>query len=177
MSLLKICTPQRSLWSRNRPTGSPQMRSLGSPQRLLGSLAAPQFEGIKNLFSCTEKVPYTTLKQFDVSSVFYFFYLMMTATYNDCWLVQGYDMRLYPSVKWACTELTYEREEDEEVAVEVEEDEAVASLKALQSWNSNKKDRKNRPQSQMFMKLFRWTFIGFQQTGNSYQSLSGTFLA
>ena len=86
-------------------------------------------------------------------------------------------MRLYPSVKWACTELTYEREEDEEVAVEVEEDEAVASLKALQSWNSNKRDRKNRPQSQMFMKLFRCTFIGFQQTGNSYQSLSGTFLA
>ena len=41
------------------------------------SLAAPQFEGIKNLFSCTEKVPYTTLKQFDVSSVFYFFYLMI----------------------------------------------------------------------------------------------------
>ena len=65
-------------------------------------------------------------------------------------------MRLYPSVKWACTELTYEREEDEEVAVEVEEDEAVASLKALQSWNSNKRDRKNKPQSQMFMKLFRY---------------------
>merc|ERR1712062_835903 len=33
---------------------------------------------------------------------------------------------------------------------------AVASLKALQSWNSNKRDRKNRPQSQMFMKLFRY---------------------
>ena len=76
------------------------------------SLAAPQFEGIKNLFSCTEKVPYTTLKQFD-----------------RC------EMRLYPSVKWACTE----------VAVEVEEDEAVASVKSLQSWNSNKMDRKNKP--------------------------------
>ena len=70
----------------------------------------PQFEGIKNLFSSlaggdtqeedsgTEKVPYTTLKQFD-----------------------RYEMRFYPSVKWACTE----------VAVEVEEDEAVASLKAF----------------------------------------------
>merc|ERR1711936_1484708 len=101
------------------------------------AFAAPQFEGIKNLFSSlasgdqdedsgTEKVPYTTLKQFD-----------------------GYEMRLYPSAKWACTELTYEREA-------VEEDEAVASLKALQSWNSNKRDRKNRPQSQMFMKLFRY---------------------
>ena len=43
------------------------------------AFAAPQFEGIKNLFSSlatgdqdeesgTEKVPYTTLKQFDVSS-------------------------------------------------------------------------------------------------------------
>ena len=61
MSLLKICTPQRSLWSRNRPTGSPQMKSLGSPQRLLGSLAASQFEGIKNLFSCTERKFHTPL--------------------------------------------------------------------------------------------------------------------
>ena len=43
------------------------------------ALAAPQFEGVKNLFSSlasgdqdedsgSEKVPYTTLKQFDVSS-------------------------------------------------------------------------------------------------------------
>ena len=45
------------------------------------ALAAPQFEGVKNLFSSlangggaqdeesgTEKVPYTTLKQFDVSA-------------------------------------------------------------------------------------------------------------
>merc|ERR1712222_9439 len=53
--------------------------------------------------SGSEKVPYTTLKQFD-----------------------GYEMRLYPSVKWACTELTYER------------------------------DRKNQPQSKMFFKLFRY---------------------
>merc|ERR1711953_447145 len=108
------------------------------------SLAAPQFEGIKNLFSSlaggdtqeedsgTEKVPYTTLKQFD-----------------------GYEMRLYPSVKWACTELTYEREDTEE-EVEVETDEAVATLKALQEYQSKKKDRKNRPQTKMFMKLFRY---------------------
>merc|ERR1712210_4312 len=105
------------------------------------AFAAPQFEGIKNLFSSlasgdqdeesgTEKVPYTTLKQFD-----------------------GYEMRLYPSVKWACTELTYEREDTEE---EVEADEAVATLKALQEYQSKKKDRKNRPQTKMFMKLFRY---------------------
>merc|ERR1712037_720748 len=96
------------------------------------AFAAPQFEGIKNLFSSlatgdqdeesgTEKVPYTTLKQFD-----------------------GYEMRQYPSVKWACTELTYERDETEE---------AVATLKALQEYQSKKKDRKNRPQTKMFMKL------------------------
>merc|ERR1712210_314578 len=99
------------------------------------AFAAPQFEGIKNLFSSlatgdqdeesgTEKVPYTTLKQFD-----------------------GYEMRQYPSVKWACTELTYEREDA---------DEAVATLKALQEYQSKKKDRKNRPQTKMFMKLFRY---------------------
>merc|ERR1711990_605251 len=112
------------------------------------SLAAPQFEAggaVKNLFSSlasggggqdeesgSEKVPYTTLKQFD-----------------------GYEMRLYPSVKWACTELTYEREDTEE-EVEVETDEAVATLKALQEYQSKKKDRKNRPQTKMFMKLFRY---------------------
>merc|ERR1711990_162539 len=107
------------------------------------ALAAPQFEGVKNLFSSlaasggdqdedsgTEKVPYTTLKQFD-----------------------GYEMRQYPSVKWACTELTYEREED---LSEVEEGEAAATLKALQEWQSKKRDRKNKPQTKMFMKLFRY---------------------
>merc|ERR1712241_1301246 len=83
------------------------------------AFAAPQFEGIKNLFSSlasgdqdeesgSEKVPYTTLKQFD-----------------------GYEMRLYPSVKWACTELTYEREEEETEVVNVEDAEAAATLKAL----------------------------------------------
>merc|ERR1712212_1065677 len=103
---------------------------------LASALAAPQFEGVKNLFSSlaasggdqdedsgSEKVPYTTLKQFD-----------------------GYEMRQYPSVKWACTELTYEREEDD----------AVATLKALQEYQSRKRERKNSPQRQMFFKLFRY---------------------
>merc|ERR1711973_160358 len=115
-----------------------------------GLLAAPQFEAdgaVKNLFSSlasggsrqdeesgSEKVPYTTLKQFD-----------------------GYEMRLYPSVKWACTELTYEREEVEaEGEVNVEDDEAAATLKALQEYSSSKRDRKNKPQYKMFMKLFRY---------------------
>ena len=66
-------------------------------------------------------------------------------------------MRLYPSVKWACTELTYEREEVEaEVeGVNVEDDEAAATIKALQEYSSSKRDRKNKPQYKMFMKLFR----------------------
>jgi len=113
------------------------------------ALAAPQLEGIKNFFSSlgsgdesyddddsgTEKVPYTTLKKFD-----------------------GYEMRQYPSVKWACTELTYEREEDlsEAEVDDVEEGEAAATLKALREWQSKKRDRKNKPQTKMFMKLFRY---------------------
>ena len=64
-------------------------------------------------------------------------------------------MRLYPSVKWACTELTYEREEEETEVVNVEEDEAAATLKALQEYSNSKRDRKNKPQYKMFMKLFR----------------------
>merc|ERR1712156_1255353 len=106
-----------------------------------GLLAAPQFDAgqkVKNLFSSlasgeggqdedsgSEKVPYTTLKQFD-----------------------GYEMRLYPSVKWACTELTYEREEVEVEGMEVvnvETGEAAATLKALQEYSSSKRDRKNKP--------------------------------
>jgi len=114
------------------------------------ALAAPQLEGIKNFFSSLgsgdesydddsdiEKVPYTTLKKFD-----------------------GYEMRQYPSVKWACTELTYEREEDlsEAEVDDVEEDEAEATLKALREWQSKKRDRKNKPQTKMFMKLFRCVY-------------------
>ena len=124
------------------------------------ALAAPQFEGVKDLFSSlasgdqeeesgSEKVPYTTLKQFDVSSDFY-----LLLCDNITVIVQGYEMRQYPSVKWACTELTYEREDAEE-EVEVETDEAVATLKALQEYQSKKRDRKNKPQTKMFMKLFR----------------------
>merc|ERR1719187_1569547 len=72
--------------------------------------ALPQFEGIRNIFSSltetedpagetSEKVPYTVLKK-----------------YAD------YELRQYPSVKWACS----------------------------------KKSRRNKPQSKMFMKLFRY---------------------
>merc|ERR1712111_283534 len=70
---------------------------------LASATAAPQFEGLKDIFSALsgddeagevngdyEQVPYTTLKQFD-----------------------GYEMRQYPSVKWACTEATYKMEKED----------------------------------------------------------------
>merc|ERR1712108_117702 len=69
---------------------------------LASASAAPQFEGLKNIFSALsgddepgevngdyEQVPYTTLKKFD-----------------------GYEMRQYPRVKWACTEATYKMEKE-----------------------------------------------------------------
>merc|ERR1712055_1011357 len=67
---------------------------------LASASAAPQFEGLKNIFSALsgddepgevngdyEQVPYTILKKYD-----------------------GYEMRQYPSVNWACTEATYQGE-------------------------------------------------------------------
>ena len=62
-------------------------------------------------------------------------------------------MRQYPSVKWACTELTYEVEEGEL------EDAATSTngfdmIKMVQEMMSSK-NRRDRPQSKMFMKLFR----------------------
>merc|ERR1712105_370211 len=70
---------------------------------LASASAAPQFEGLKNIFSALsgndepgevngdyEQVPYTTLKKFD-----------------------GYEMRQYPSVKWVCTDVTCKKEQEE----------------------------------------------------------------
>merc|ERR1711994_1059802 len=91
---------------------------------LASASAAPQFEGLKDIFSALsgddeagevngdyEQVPYTTLKQFD-----------------------GYEMRQYPSVKWACTEATYKMEKE---------------MMSVKGW-------KNKPENKMFMKLFRY---------------------
>jgi len=115
--------------------------------------ALPQREGIRNIFSSptenedpagetSEKVPYTVLKK-----------------YAD------YELRQYPSVKWACTELTYERDDVEDVEAPVAGDtEELGVLRNLQQctsqcimqWASDKKSRRNKPQSKMFMKLFRY---------------------
>merc|ERR1711990_1051317 len=73
---------------------------------LASASAAPQFEGLKNIFSALsgddepgevngdyEQVPYTTLKKFD-----------------------GYEMRQYPSVKWVCTDVTYKMEKEDSLS-------------------------------------------------------------
>merc|ERR1712215_641753 len=105
------------------------------------ALAAPQFEGVKNLFSSlaasgdqdedsgSEKVPYTTLKQFD-----------------------GYEMRQYPSVKWACTEATYKMEKEDS---ESRDSNDFNLIKMVQEMMSGK-GWKNKPENKMFMKLFRY---------------------
>merc|ERR1712193_328009 len=73
---------------------------------LASASAAPQFEGLKNIFSALsgddepgevngdyEQVPYTTLKKFD-----------------------GYEMRQYPSVKGVCTDVTYKMEKEDSLS-------------------------------------------------------------
>jgi len=72
-------------------------------------------------------VPYTTIQKF-----------------------KGYEEREYPSVKWACTELTYTPEIEDD-----EEGEGFNLVKMMQKMMS-KSSWKNKPSSKMFMKLFRY---------------------
>merc|ERR1711992_214614 len=100
--------------------------------------SAPQFGGLKSLVKSLtgddkpgevngdyEQVPYTVL-----------------AKYN------GYEERSYPSVNYACTEMTYDAPDDE--------DSEEWGLERAIKWMTNKKSWKDRPQSKMFMKLFRY---------------------
>merc|ERR1712217_579393 len=109
---------------------------------LTSASAAPQFEGLKDIFSALsgdeeagevngdyEQVPYTTLKQFD-----------------------GYEMRQYPSVKWACTEATYKMEKEDS---ESRDSNDFNLIKMVQEMMSGK-GWKNKPENKMFMKLFRY---------------------
>merc|ERR1712158_184343 len=109
---------------------------------LASASAKPQFEGLKNIFTALsgddepgevngdyEQVPYTTLKQFD-----------------------GYEMRQYPSVKWACTEATYKMEKEDS---ESRDSNDFNLIKMVQEMMSGKA-WKNKPESKMFMKLFRY---------------------
>lgn len=109
----------------------------------LSVLAATQFEQFKDLLKGLagddepgevngdyEQVPYTTIQKFD-----------------------DYEERVYPSVKWACTEMTYERSEEDN-----EEEETGSEWNVIKMMQEmmNKKSWKSRPSSKMFMKLFRY---------------------
>ena len=62
--------------------------------------------------------------------------------------MQDYEERSYPSVNYACTEMTYDAPDDE--------DSEEWGLERAIKWMTNKKSWKDRPQSKMFMKLFRY---------------------
>merc|ERR1712020_392370 len=62
--------------------------------------------------------------------------------------LNGYEERKYPSVMYACTEMTYDTPDDEEGE--------EWSLEKVMRWMTNKKSWKERPQSKMFMRLFRY---------------------
>merc|ERR1712193_136771 len=104
--------------------------------------AAPQFEGLKNIFSALsgddepgevngdyEQVPYTTLKKFD-----------------------GYEMRQYPSVKWVCTDVTYKMEKEDSLSRDTNDFNLIKMVQEMMSG----KGWKNKPENKMFMKLFRY---------------------
>merc|ERR1712045_419194 len=112
---------------------SDTMRGLISVSLLVASaVAAPQWDGLKSLVKNLsgddkpgevngdyEQVPYQVVAKFN-----------------------GYEERKYPSVMYACTEMTYDTPDDE--------DSGEWSLETVMKW------MKNRPQSKMFMKLFRY---------------------
>merc|ERR1719400_2977760 len=109
---------------------------------LASASAAPQFEGLKNIFSALsgddepgevngdyEQVPYTTLKKFD-----------------------GYEMRQYPSVKWVCTDVTYKMEKEDSLSRDTNDFNLIKMVQEMMSG----KGWKNKPENKMFMKLFRY---------------------
>merc|ERR1719238_940621 len=101
---------------------------LGALKGLLESLAGDDKPGEVN--GDYQQVPYETLQKLD-----------------------GYEERRYPSVKWACTEATYDVEDDDE---ETGDDSEEWNLVKMMQMMTNKKSWKKKPQNQMFMKLFRY---------------------
>merc|ERR1712002_449758 len=106
------------------PHPAPQ---LGALKGLLESLSGDDSPGEVN--GDYQQVPYETLQKLD-----------------------GYEERKYPSVKWACTEATYDVEDDDD---EGEDSEEMSLVKMMQMM-TNKKSWKKKPENQMFMKLFRY---------------------
>merc|ERR1719251_312010 len=98
---------------------------------LASASAAPQFEGLKNIFSALsgddepgevngdyEQVPYTTLKKFD-----------------------GYEMRQYPSVKWVCTDVTYKMEKEDSVSRDTNDFNLIKMVQEMMSGKGWKEHR------------------------------------
>merc|ERR1712037_548422 len=101
---------------------------LGALKGLLESLSGDESPGEVN--GDYQEVPYETIQK-----------------------LNGYEERRYPSVKWACTEATYDIEEENE---EDEEGSEEWNLVKMMQMMTNKKSWKKKPQNQMFMKLFRY---------------------
>merc|ERR1711910_18100 len=104
------------------PVPSPQLEGL---KVLLESLSGDDKPGETN--GDYQEVPYDTIEK-----------------------LNGYEERKYPSVKWACTEATYQVEEQEDDATE-----EWSMIKMMQMM-TNKKSWKKKPENKMFMKLFRY---------------------
>jgi hypothetical protein len=68
-------------------------------------------------------------------------------------VLQGYEMRQYPRVKWACTEVTYKAEEGDiqPTAGDQSQFDIVKMMQEMMSGRGWKK----KPKNQMFIKLFR----------------------
>jgi len=72
--------------------------------------------------------------------------------YNTVQKYQGYEERVYPSVKFACTDMTYQKDAEDDGG----EGEGEWSIVTMIKQMANKKGWKKRPSSVMFMKLFRY---------------------
>eukprot|EP00091_Calanus_sinicus_P021722 TRINITY_DN655_c1_g1_i3.p1 TRINITY_DN655_c1_g1~~TRINITY_DN655_c1_g1_i3.p1 ORF type:complete len:259 (-),score=99.82 TRINITY_DN655_c1_g1_i3:53-829(-) len=107
------------------PVPQPQ---LGALKSLLESLSGDDSPGEVN--GDYQQVPYETIQK-----------------------INGYEERRYPSVKWACTEATYDIEEDDEEEGDGSDEWSI--MKMMQRM-TNKKSWKKKPENQMFMKLFRY---------------------
>merc|ERR1719233_2717739 len=106
--------------------------------------AAPQLQKFKDLLSGLvgdekaeevgdkdyEGVPYTVIQKYE-----------------------DFEERLYPSVKWACTEMTYERSDEND---DNDESGSVWSVFNKMMEMMKKKNWKGKPSSTMFMKLFKY---------------------
>merc|ERR1711887_136674 len=106
------------------PHPAPQ---LGALKGLLESLSGDDKPGETN--GDYQEVPYQTIEK-----------------------LNGYEERKYPSVKWACTEATYQVEEQEDAGDATEEWNMIRMMQMM----TNKKSWKKKPENKMFMKLFRY---------------------